>query len=74
MTDLLPQPPKTVRQFREERDWTQLELARRLGVTPSLVAGWEHGRAQPTLSHRLELARLFGVSVTKVALQETDQA
>ena len=67
-------PQQTIRQLREEREWSQLDLALRLGVSVSVVSWWERGVAQPTLSNRLGLAMIFGVSVTRIALQETDQA
>ena len=32
---------------RHQLDWTQVELAERLGVSPSTVANWERGAAYP---------------------------
>lgn len=32
---------------RHQLDWTQIELAERLGVSPSTVANWERGAAYP---------------------------
>lgn len=32
---------------RHQLDWSQVELARRLGVSPSTVANWERGAAYP---------------------------
>jgi transcriptional regulator with XRE-family HTH domain len=32
---------------RHQLDWSQVELARRLGVSPSTVANWERGTAYP---------------------------
>lgn len=32
---------------RHQLDWSQVELARRLGVSPSTVANWERGASYP---------------------------
>ncbi len=59
---------KTIRELREGRDWTQLELATRLGVTPVTVYNWERGRYEPKVSQFRALARTFGVSMDDIAL------
>jgi putative transcriptional regulator len=59
---------RTIRELREARGWTQLELATRLGVTPSTVYNWERGRHEPRAGQLRELARLFGVAMDEVAL------
>ena len=41
---------RSIRQLREERGWTQLELAYRLGVTPVTIYNWERGRTEPRVS------------------------
>ncbi len=70
---------KTIRVLREERGWTQLELAHRLKVTPATVYNWERGRYEPKASQFRALARALGVSMDDIALpgdlgrQDTDQ-
>ena len=59
---------QTIRQLREGRGWTQLQLAYRLGVTPVTIYNWEQGRSEPRASQFRRLARLFGVSMDDVAL------
>ena len=59
---------RTIRQLREARGWTQLELAYRLGVTPVTIYSWERGRTEPRVSQFRQLARLFGVSMDDIAL------
>ena len=59
---------KTIRALREERGWTQLDLAVRLGVTPSTVYNWERGRYEPRVGQLRELARLFGLKMDDVEL------
>lgn len=61
---------KTIRQLREERGWTQLELANRLGVVPSTVYNWERGRVEPKVSQLRAMAREFEISSDDIELVE----
>ena len=61
---------KTIRALREERGWTQLELANRLKVTPATVYNWERGRYEPRASQFREIARLFDVPMERIELVE----
>ena len=65
---------KTIKDFRDERGWTQLDLANQLGVTPSTIYNWERGRFEPRVSQLRELARLFGVKMDDIDLATTDEA
>ncbi len=62
-----------IRRLREERGWTQLELAYRLRVTPVTIYNWERGRTEPRVSQFRQLARLFGVSMDDITLEEEDR-
>ena len=64
---------KTIRQLREERGWTQLELAYKLGVTPATVSNWERGVFDPKALQLRALARAFGVSMDDIALSEGEK-
>ncbi len=64
---------KTIRQLREERGWSQGELAWRIGVEQGTVSTWEHGR-RPHLRYLLRLAHLFGVSVKELVAAQAEQA
>lgn len=57
---------KSIREFREEAGLTQLELANRLGVTPSTVYSWERRRYEPRASQVKAIAKLFGVSMDDI--------
>jgi transcriptional regulator with XRE-family HTH domain len=61
---------KTIRELREERGWTQLELAIEVGVTPATVYNWERGRYEPKVSQFRALARAFGVSMDDIELAD----
>ena len=64
---------KTIRTLREERGWTQLELANKLGVTPATVYNWERGKYEPKASQLRALARAFGVSMDVVDFDNSGQ-
>jgi transcriptional regulator with XRE-family HTH domain len=57
---------KTIRGLREERGWTQLELANAIGVTPATVYNWERGKYEPKASQLRALARAFAVSMDDI--------
>lgn len=59
---------KTIRELREERGWTQLDLAVRLGVTPATVYNWERGRHEPKVRQLRAIARTFDVCMDHIAL------
>ena len=64
---------KTIRQLREERGWTQVRLAVRLGVAPDTVSHWERGVNRPRPGMQQGLAQLFGVHVTDMAFGPAEQ-
>ena len=61
---------KTIRQLREEKGLTQLQLAVAVGVTPSTIYTWESGRSEPKVRQLRKIAELFGVSSDEIALEE----
>ncbi len=65
---------KTIRQLREERGWSQLDLAVRLGVSQSNITRWERGTVAPQRGNVASLASVFGVSVEDIALRPDEQA
>lgn len=64
---------KTIRELREAHQLTQLELATRVGVTPSTVYNWERGRNEPRVTQLRTLARVFGVAMENIAMTEDDK-
>lgn len=51
-----------IKLLRDERGWTQAELARRLGITRNGVNSWEQGLSTPSPACLVDLARVFSVS------------
>jgi len=57
---------KTLREWREARGFTQLDIAFGLGITPTTVANWETGRSEPKARHLRALADYLGVSMDDI--------
>lgn len=51
-----------IKLLREQRGFTQAELAKRIGITRSGVNAWEMGISVPSTQYIVELANLFKVS------------
>lgn len=54
------------RQLLRTSGYTQIELARKLGVTQALVSKWVTGRGTPKTVTVPKIAEVFGVSVDEV--------
>ena len=52
--------------LRAERDWSQADLAERVGVSRQAVTAIETGKYDPSLPLALRLARLFGQQVEQI--------
>lgn len=59
-----------VRDWREGAGWSQGELARRLGVSRQTINAVETDKYDPSLPLALRMAKLFGVPVDQLFLDE----
>lgn len=55
-----------LRALRAERDWSQGELAERVGVSRQTVNAIENGKYDPSLPLAFRLARLFGLAIEEI--------
>ncbi|MFF2631670.1 helix-turn-helix transcriptional regulator [Microbacterium sp. NPDC058021] len=55
-----------IRGLREAAGLTQVELARRIGVTRQTLIAIEQGRYSPTLELAFQIARVFGTPLDAV--------
>jgi transcriptional regulator, XRE family len=55
-----------LRVLRAERDWSQAELAARLGVSRQTVHAIENGKYDPSLPLAFKIARLFGLKIEEI--------
>lgn len=53
---------KKIKELRCERELSQRELAKAIGVSPKAVNFWELGVNEPKASYIIALAKFFGVS------------
>ncbi|MFQ5525334.1 MAG: helix-turn-helix transcriptional regulator [Thermoanaerobaculia bacterium] len=56
--------------LRAERDWSQADLALRLGVSRQTVNAIERGKSAPSLPLAFKLADLFAVRIEQIFLRE----
>ncbi len=55
-----------LRVLRAERNWSQLELSGRLGVSRQAVNAIETGKHDPSLPLAFRIARLFGCRIEEI--------
>ena len=66
------QPGDVIRKYRKNKDMTQEELAKRLGVTAPAVNKWENGNSLPDITLLAPIARLLGIT-TDILLSFRDE-
>jgi putative transcriptional regulator len=59
-----------LRVLRAERGWSQAELGGRLGVSRQAVNAIETGKHDPSLPLAFRLARLFGLGIEEIFIDE----
>ncbi len=59
--------------LRAERDWSQGDLAQRLEVSRQSVNAIETGKFDPSLPLAFKLARLFGMRIEEIFLEDSGQ-
>jgi len=55
-----------IRVLRAERDWSQAEVADRLGIARQTVVALEAGKYAPSLPLAFKISRLFGKTVEEI--------
>ena len=58
----------TIRELRMRKFLTQAELAEKVGVSESTIAGWEAGRKSPRLRNIRKLAEALRVEPIEISL------
>jgi DNA-binding XRE family transcriptional regulator len=59
---------KTIRALRQERGWTQFELALAVGVQPQTIYLWESGRRLPQVLQMRKLGEVFELCSDEIDL------
>ena len=61
--DLAVRLSRRLKQLREQRGWTQVDVSRMMGVRRTSVANYEQGVSFPSVPALDKLARIFGVTI-----------
>lgn len=56
----------SIRTLRDQRGFTQAELAKQIGVTRQTLIAIEQGKYSPTLELAFQISRVFGVALDDV--------
>ncbi len=62
-----------IAQLRKQREWSQEELASRLGISRQSVSKWESGASIPDLDKVVRMSSLFGVSTDYLLKEEMEE-
>jgi putative transcriptional regulator len=58
--------------LRAQRDWTQADLAKRLGVSRQTINVIEKGHYEPSLPLAFRMARLFELAIEDIFFPESE--
>lgn len=61
---------KFISSMRKEKGYTQLELAKKLGVTDKAVSKWERGLCFPDMSLLVPISEIFGLTINELLIGE----
>lgn len=61
-----------VRVLRTERDWSQTDLAERLGVSRQTIISIERGKYDPSLQLAFSIARVFQLQIEEIFYPVTE--
>ena len=64
--------PGAIHQARQQRQWTQVELVKRMGVSQGTISFWERGIENPSLAHQVQLVSLMPEIFEQLVKQQTD--
>ena len=59
-----------LKDLRTERNWTQADLAQRVGVSRQTINAIEKGKFDPSLPLAFRLARLFNLTIEEIFLDD----
>ena len=63
-----------IKKLRKSKGVTQRELAMRLGISEQAVSKWEKNLSNPSTKNLLQIAKIFGVSITYFYQSEESQS
>lgn len=63
-----------LRQLREGKLWSKIDLAKRLGIADPQIGRWETGRCTPRGAMIRKLSRVLGVPVAELMVSEEKES
>lgn len=60
---------KTIAEYRQERGWTEYQLAERSGLPQSTISSWYRKDILPTIPSLNKIADAFGITLTQLLTQ-----
>lgn len=61
-----------ITEFRQERGWTEYQLAEKSGLTQSTISSWYRKDMLPTIPSLMKICRAFDISLSYFFLDEED--
>ena len=59
-----------INELREERHWTEYQLAERSGLTQSTISSWYRKNMLPTIPSLTKICDAFGISISQFFLDQ----
>lgn len=63
-----------ITQLREERHWTEYQLAEKSGLTQSTISSWYRKGMLPTIPSLSKICDAFGITISQFFLDNTNQS
>lgn len=61
-----------ITQLREERHWTEYQLAEKSGLTQSTISSWYRKDTLPSIPSLTKICEAFGMTLSQFFLEETN--
>ncbi len=62
----------TITKYREERGWTEYQLAERSGLPQSTISSWYRKNMIPTIPSLEKICSAFGITLSQLFSEEND--
>lgn len=62
-----------ITKMREERHWTEYQLAEKSGLTQSTISSWYRKGMFPTIPSLMKICDAFGISIAQFFLDDSDR-
>lgn len=63
-----------INQLKEERHWTEYQLAEKSGLTQSTISSWYRKNMLPTIPSLKKICDAFGITLSQFFLEEPNSA